>query len=141
MDEAELLVSFLQTEINIRSSEENKKTKKRSPSLSETLQSPTTRRASKSKSHEMKISVKDEQFFHSKFKLAEGEKLHAVYTCALFNAVDFFGKLYISDQYICFFNTDINQLTKQNKVRNNRILILMKNNVFTIHFIIRLLFL
>lgn len=115
MDEAELLVSFLQTEINTRS--DKKKQKKRPPSLSETLQSPTMSRASKSKTHEMKISSKDEQVFHAKFKLAEGEKLQAVYTCALFNAVDFFGKLFISDQYICFFNADKNQLTKHNKVR------------------------
>lgn len=109
MDEAELLVSFLQTVINNRSAEEKKKQKKRSPSLSERLESP---------SYEMKITQKDEQFFHDKFKLGEAEKLHAVYNCALFNAADFFGKLYVSDQHICYFNTDVNQLTKQNKVRH-----------------------
>jgi len=66
------------------------------------------------------VSESDRQLFKSKFKFPKSEQLHAVYHCALFKSFDFNGKLFLSDNYICFYNTNIiDHFSKQDKVRHN----------------------
>lgn len=123
MEEAELLASFLKTEIGSRA---DANIKRRSQSFVDSIESPNVRRMAKNKQEQQKVHSKDKAFFHSKFKMAANEKLHAVYNCALFNSLDFIGRLFISDQYICFFNTNVfNHFSKQNKVKWTNISIII----------------
>lgn len=63
------------------------------------------------------VSDSDRQLFKSKFKFSQSEQLHAVYHCALFKSFDFNGKLFLSDNYISFWNTNIiDHFSKQAKV-------------------------